>query len=237
MSKAPRPGHVEDTLPDLRRAELVVGAAEVLVALLLLGQGCPAGGALRRHLPRPQALRAQRQHRPEDLGDHVARLAQDHGVAGADVLALHLVGVVEGGVLDRRPGHPRRLHDAVRRDPAGAADVDPDLEEHGVDLLGWVLERDRPAGRPARGPEPPLERHVVDLDDDPVDLVLDLVAVLAVVLDELLDVLQRGQHLHPRRRRPAPTPRGRGRTRTGHSARTPRGRRCRGRPCRARGWR
>ena len=78
---------------------------------------------------------------------------------------------------------------------------------------------------------------VVDLDDDAVDLVLDLVAVLAVVLDELLHVLQRGQHLHPRRRRPAPTPRGRGRTPTGRSGRSPRGRRCRGRPCRARGWR
>ena len=53
-----------------------------------------------------QPLGPQRQHRPEDLGDHVAGLAQDHGVAGADVLALHLVGVVQGGPLDGRARPP-----------------------------------------------------------------------------------------------------------------------------------
>ena len=131
-----------------------------------------------------QALGPQREHRAEDLGDHVAGLAQDDGVAGADVLALDLVGVVQRGVLDGRAGDLGRLHDAVRRDPAGAPDVDPDLEELGVDLLGRVLERDRPPRRPAGRAEPALQRDVVDLHHDAVDLVgHDRVPVLAGVLD------------------------------------------------------
>ena len=84
----------------------VVGAAEVLVALLLLGQRGAARGALGRHHPRLEPLGPQRQHRPDDLGDHVAGLAQHDGVAGADVLALDLVGVVQGGPLDRRARPP-----------------------------------------------------------------------------------------------------------------------------------
>ena len=70
-------GDVEDALAHLGRAPLVVGAAQVLVALLLLGERRAARGALRRHPPRLQALRPQRQHRPDDLGDDVAGLAQD----------------------------------------------------------------------------------------------------------------------------------------------------------------
>ena len=118
------------------------------------------------------------------------------GVAGADVLAPDLVGVVERGVLDGGAGDPGGLHDAVRRDPAGAADVDLDREQLGVDLLGGVLEGDRPARRPAGRAQPPLQRDVVDLDHDPVDLVgRDRVAVVPGLLDEALDLLQRRQHL------------------------------------------
>ena len=84
-------------------------------------------------------------------------------------------------MLDRRAGDLDRLHHAERRDPAGAADVDLDVEQLGVDLLGRVLERDRPARRAAGRAEPALQREVVDLDHDAVDLVLDVVAVLAVV--------------------------------------------------------
>ena len=50
-------GDVEDPLAHLGRAELVVGAAEVLVALLLLRQRGAAGGALGRHHPLRQARR------------------------------------------------------------------------------------------------------------------------------------------------------------------------------------
>ena len=95
-------------------------------------------------------------------------------------------GVVQGGHLDRRAGDDDRLHHAVRRDPAGAPDVDPDVEQLGGDLLGRVLERDRPPRRPRRRAEPALQRDLVDLDHHAVDLVLDVVPVLAVVVDVLL---------------------------------------------------
>ncbi len=171
MSKAPRPATWKTRSRTWAGQNWWLGQRRSLSPSFCCASVVPQAGHSvgMTHSARP--VGAQRQHRADDLGDHVTRLAQDHGVAGADVLALDLVGVVEGGVLDRRAGHAGRLHDAVRRDPAGAADVDPDLEELGVDLLGRVLERDRPPGCPAGGAEPALEADVVDLDHDAVDLV------------------------------------------------------------------
>jgi hypothetical protein len=76
----------------------------------------------------------------------------------------------------------------------------------GVDLFGRVLVRDRPARRTAGRSELVVQGELVDLDHDPVDLVLDVVAVAPVVLDERvrrrrglgdLEVLARGES--PRR--------------------------------------
>ena len=108
-------------------------------------------------------------------------------------LRAHLVGVVQRGERHRGLRDHHRLHERERGDPAGAADVDPDVEELGGDLLRRVLERDRPPRRARRGAQPPLQRHLVDLDDHAVDLVLDVVAVLAPVLgvrDDLVDPLE-----------------------------------------------
>ena len=49
------------------------------------------------------------------------------------------------------------------RDPAGAADVDLDVEQLGGGLLGRILVRDRPPRRARRGAQPALQRDVVDL--------------------------------------------------------------------------
>ena len=190
MSKAPRPARP----PAARaagRARPAVGAPDVLVALLLGRQRRAARRAGRRHDELPLGAVAQVDDRPEDLGDDVAGLAQHHGVADEDALAPHLVGVVQRGPLDRGPGDDDRLHDPERGDPAGATDVDLDVEERGVDLLGRVLEGDGPPRRPRGGAELALHRDLVDLDDDPVDLVLDVVPVLARVHDEGLDLLDR----------------------------------------------
>ena len=159
MSNAPRPATWKTRSSTWDRQNCVVGAAEVLVALLLLHQRGPARRAGGGHLPLPRALRPQAEHRPDDLGDHVAGLAQHDRVARPDVLALHLVGVVQGRPLDGRAGDPRRLHHPERRHPPGAAGVDLDRDQPGVDLLGRVLERDRPARRPRRRPEPTLQRR------------------------------------------------------------------------------
>ena len=169
---------------------------------------------------------AQRDDRPDDLGDHVAGLAQHHGVADQHALALRPRRRCAGWPArrsSRRPG-PASIT-AERRDPAGAADVDADVEQLGVDLLRRVLERDRPARRAARRAEPALQAEVVDLDHHAVDLVLDVVAVLAVVLDERLHAGQVGRPPAPGPRSAAPTPRAR------RTTRLRRDRRGRPRPC------
>ena len=49
--------------------------------------GVPHDGHSRRHDERALGAVAQVHHRPDDLGDHVARLAQHHGVADEHALA------------------------------------------------------------------------------------------------------------------------------------------------------
>src|SRR5699024_1561101 len=120
------------------------------VALLGGGELRAARGTLGRHLERTLRAVTQIGDRPDDLGNHIAGLTQHDSVADEHALALDLGGVVQRGELDRRARHAYWLHPAVRRHPAGAPDVDLDVEELGVDLLGRVLERDRPARR-ARG--------------------------------------------------------------------------------------
>ena len=95
------------------------------------------------------------------------------------------------------------------RDPPGAADVHADVEELRGGLLGRVLVGDRPAGRAGRGAEPALQRHLVHLHHHAVDLVLDVVAVLAPVrdvLEHLADAV--ADHRAVRHRQP-PRPQGR----------------------------
>ena len=169
------------------------------------GTGCPCrppsggelratGRAVRRHDELALGAVAQRHDGPEDLRDDVAGLAQHHGVADQHALALDLVGVVQRGHLHGGSGHHDGLHDTERGDPTRAADVDLDVEEPGVDLLRRVLVGDRPPRRPRGRAELALDRGLVDLDDDAVDLVLDAVAVLAVVGDELLHLVDGGEH-------------------------------------------
>ena len=72
-------------------------------------------------------LLALGEDRADDLGDHVAGAADDHGVALADVLAAHLVLVVQRGVRDGDAADEHRLEHRERRHLAGAARVNVDL--------------------------------------------------------------------------------------------------------------
>src|SRR5439155_22341411 len=129
-------------------------------------------------------------HRPANLGDVVAGLADDDGVADQHALALDLAGVVQGGQLHRGPGDLDRLHEGERGDPTGAADVDPDVVQLRRRLLRGVLEGDCPARGAAGRPEAALQCDLVDLHDHAVDLVLDGVPLLAVTLDVGPDTLE-----------------------------------------------
>ena len=236
MSRPPRAARAKTRSRSWLGHERRVGAADVLVALLLGGERRAARGALGRHDEGALGAVAQVDDGPDDLGDDVAGLAQHDGVADEHALALDLVGVVQRRLLDGRAGDDDGLHDAVRGDPAGAADVDPDVEELGVDLLGRVLEGDGPARRPRRRAELALERDLVDLDDDAVDLVGTVVAVLAVVGHELLARPRCRRARAPRRRWAAPRRAGRHTPRSGARRRSRGARRCRGRACAAAGW-
>ena len=145
-------GEVDDPLHALRRA---VGVDAVGVALALeaderprRSSGTCSGSATARCRLCPGA-----QHRPDDLGDDVSRLAHDDGVAGPDVFQADLVLVVQAGEADHRPGDADGLQLGERRRPPGAPDRDEDVLEQGRLLLGRELVGDRPPGRVRGGPE------------------------------------------------------------------------------------
>ena len=148
----------------------------------------------RRELPRFKSLGAQREYRADDLGDDVTRLADDHRVAGTNVLQLDLVLVVQGRHRDRGPGDQYRLEHRERRHLSRAADRDLDVVQHRRSLLGRELVRDRPAGRLGGDPECRLHGQIVDLHHDPVDLVPEIVTMLGPVRAEVVDLLERTHH-------------------------------------------
>ena len=82
-------GHVEDPVEQLRRAAAGGwGSAGPCRPPSAAPAPCRRTGTRSASPTRLEPLGAQRQHRADDLGDHVAGLAQHHGVAGPDVLAL-----------------------------------------------------------------------------------------------------------------------------------------------------
>ena len=124
---------------------------------------------------------------PDDLGDDVAGLAHDHGVADAHVFARDLVLVVQRGEPDGGAADEHRLELRERRGAPGAPDAHHDVAQHGGLLLGRELERDRPARRLAREAELVALREVVDLHHRAVDVVAERVAVRLDALAELVD--------------------------------------------------
>jgi hypothetical protein len=135
------------------------------------------------------------QHRPHDLGDDVARLAHDDGVALADVLARDFVFVVEGGETDRRPADEDGLELCERRRPPGPADAHHDVAQQGRLLLGRELVRGRPSGGLAREAELLALMEVVDLHDRTVDVVAERMPALTHSLAEVVHGVDRVEQL------------------------------------------
>ncbi|GAP61558.1 hypothetical protein AHiyo1_52720, partial [Arthrobacter sp. Hiyo1] len=111
---------------------------------------------------------------------------------------------MQGGHLHSGSGHFDRFHYPVGSDAAGAADVDLDVQQLGVDFLRRVFVGNGPS-RHARGvTEGTLRGEVVDFDHDAVDLVQEVVPVFAEVLDEVEDLLEGVQDLQVGADRQAP---------------------------------
>ena len=148
MSMAPRAGEMEQPLDALRRAAALVGAAVVGLALRRTS-GVPHEGQVFGIDHRRALFFRLDEHRPDDLGDHVARAPHDHGVALAHVLAPDLVLVVQRGVGHRDAADEHWLEHGERRDLAGPARVHVDRLQQRRALLGRELVGDRPARRVA----------------------------------------------------------------------------------------
>ena len=117
-----------------------------------------------------------------DLGDHVARAIDAHPVPLANVRAVADRGAVGGPpgdvilVVKRRvrhhdPAHGHRGEPRDGRQRAGAAHLDLNPVEAGPGDLGRELVGERPARRRGAEAKPGLQRELVHLVDDAVDVV------------------------------------------------------------------
>ena len=150
MSIAPRRAKCTMRWPALARA-LDVRAERVALALERTSGSCADTGTSSGTSTASSRFGPLGQHRADDLGDHVAGLAHDDGVAGAHVLGLHLVLVVQRRQPDGRAADEHRLEHGERRGLPGAADRHHDVVQHRGALLGRELVGDRPARRLRRG--------------------------------------------------------------------------------------
>jgi hypothetical protein len=86
-----------------------------------------------------------RQHHTDDLGDHVACSAHDHGVAYPHVFAAGFVFVVQGGVSDCHAADEHGSQFGHWRELAGAAHLHVNGQHLGHLLLRGVFVRHGPA--------------------------------------------------------------------------------------------
>ena len=116
-------------------------------------------------------------HDLHDVRDHVAGALEEHRVADADVLPLDLIHVVERRVAHRDAADRHGLELRDGREHAGASDGGKDVHDARRRLARLELPRDGPARRARDLTEPTLQREIVHLDHDAVDLVGERVAL------------------------------------------------------------
>ena len=120
---------------------------------------------------------------PDDLGDDLAGLLDDHGVADRGCPCARArrrcAGVARFTVV---PASSDRLELGHRRELAGLADLDLISDQPGDRLLGLVLESDRPARALAPRAQPLALVQVVDLHHQAVGLEIERVPLVAPAL-------------------------------------------------------
>jgi hypothetical protein len=139
-----------------------------------------------RKLVRLGALRALFEHDPHDLRNDVPCPLDNDGVADADVdlglaadgqtvavAAGDIVLIVERDVLNDDAADRHRREPRHRRERAGSAHLDIDLEDGRGRLLGGKLMRDGPARLAGDRTPAPLQIEPIELVDDAVDIVAE----------------------------------------------------------------
>ena len=185
---------MEQALLELRGA--VDGDAAVSDLAVLVDHGAAAHGADLGHVPVDRIGRALVEHRTYDLGNDVARLVHDDGVALAHVFAADLVDVVQRGARDGGAGDRHRIELRDRREHAGAAHLNANLAQDGLLFLGRELKGDSPARRAGGKAQVELLLEAVDLYDHAVDVVVQIAAMLERLGAELVDLGRRGATGH-----------------------------------------
>ena len=144
--------------------------------------------------------------RADDLRNHVARPLDDDDVSLADLLSVDVLLVVERRTGDGDATDLDRLEERPRIERTRATDADVDLQQLRLSGHGRPLECARPARPAVEHAEPALLVERVDLDHDPVDLVVELGPALLPASARLCDVLDRLQPLGEGVRREAAIP-------------------------------
>ena len=129
--------------------------------------------AICRHFEglRPSRMRW---HRADHLRDDVAGALDDHGVALANVLAVDVLLVVQRRLRHRHAADLDGLELRPRVERSGSPDADVNLLELRLRGHRRPLVGARPSRTLVQRAEPPLLLERVDLDHDPVDLVVEL---------------------------------------------------------------
>ena len=191
-----------EPLLQLCRAGFGVGAAQVDVALLLLDQ---RGAALRAHGGHGESvnlismLGAIAQHRANNLRNHVTSLANGNQVADEHAFTLNFLLVMQRCARHRRACYRHRLQDCHWGDSSRTTHLNDDVFQHRVHFFRRVLVGDTPARGASRHTQLTLAGNIVDLDHNAVERVLNVVAVLEVVVDHVLDLLEIRHHAVMRR--------------------------------------
>ena len=173
-----------DPAANLRGTVFRVRATKVDVTVLRRGQSRATLGAVLWHGPGAFSAVSQLDDRTQNLGDDVPRFSQNHRVADQHALLDDNILIMQGRLAHNGTRNSHGFHHRVGRRATGSANSDDDVQQHRVDLLGRVLIGNRPARRPRRRAERLVQFEIVDLDDDTVDVVFDVVTVLAVAFDK-----------------------------------------------------
>ena len=165
-------------LDRLRRTDKRSGAAahDIRFAGLLVDLAQRRRAAARADMRKLIGLRAVRpllRHHFDDLRNDVAGALHDDRIADANILARDLVFIVQRGVLHDDAADRHRLEPRDRRQRAGAADLNLDVAQNCRRAFGRELMRDGPARRARDEAEPLLQRDIVDLVDDAVDVIAE----------------------------------------------------------------
>ena len=160
--------------------------------------------ARRRHRKNLLAAGPLLRHRRLDGRNHVPGLHQPHMVAYADILACHLIGVVQRRAGDCRAGQLHGLELRDRRQDARAAHLHRYALNDGLRPLRRILVRARPARTVRRRAKRVVEPPLVQLHHGAVDLEPERVAQRLQLIDRGEHLLHRGAGLRPGRHGEAP---------------------------------